>query len=243
VPCPLEPCNGGPPVVPIVIRFSFHDFVPLAGSKRTFRRAAPYTADRDARRDALAAGCVAFLGTLCVGLLALQVPTSLFAPPAARVPALVSFGPQAPGLHVLEAHKKGGGSTKNGRDSNPKRLGVKVYGDQDVKAGGIIVRQMGNKWHPGRNVGEGRDFTLYSLKDGVVRFETVKGRKAVSVYDAPERPPPARHLARKDMKWPPRKSALRELALATAAGQPRPTEDVEAETAEVDAPEATAGAQ
>jgi len=68
------------------------------------------------------------------------------------------------------AHKKGQSSSRNGRDSNPKMLGVKVYGGQVIKAGGIIVRQRGTKFHPGKNVGCGRDFTLFALKDGVVQF-------------------------------------------------------------------------
>ena len=72
------------------------------------------------------------------------------------------------------AHKKGVGSTKNGRDSNPKMLGVKVFGGSDIKAGGIIVRQRGTKFHPGTNVGVGKDHTLFALVDGHVQFK-VKG--------------------------------------------------------------------
>ncbi len=68
------------------------------------------------------------------------------------------------------AQKKGGGSTRNGRDSNPKMLGVKVYGGQVINAGGIIVRQRGTKFHPGTNVGIGKDHTLFALADGVVSF-------------------------------------------------------------------------
>ena len=68
------------------------------------------------------------------------------------------------------SHKKAGGSTKNGRDSKAKRLGVKVYGEQAVKAGSIIVRQRGTKFFPGTNVGMGRDFTLFALKEGKVEF-------------------------------------------------------------------------
>lgn len=81
------------------------------------------------------------------------------------------------------AHKKGTGSTRNGRDSNAQRLGVKRYGGQVVRAGNILVRQRGTKFHPGNNVGIGRDDTLFSLVDGVVTFER-KGRhrKKVSVY-------------------------------------------------------------
>jgi large subunit ribosomal protein L27 len=81
------------------------------------------------------------------------------------------------------AHKKGGGSTRNGRDSESKRLGVKVYGGQAILAGGIIVRQRGTQFHPGVNVGIGKDHTLYSLVDGTVQF-SVKGalnKRTVSV--------------------------------------------------------------
>ena len=81
------------------------------------------------------------------------------------------------------ATKKAGGSTKNGRDSNPKYRGVKAYGGEFVTAGSIIIRQVGTKIHPGSNVGMGRDFTLYSKIDGVVKFEHVRrDRKKVSVY-------------------------------------------------------------
>ncbi len=72
------------------------------------------------------------------------------------------------------AHKKAGGSTRNGRDSNPKMLGVKVYGGQKILAGGIIVRQRGTEFHAGGNVGMGRDHTLFATSDGIVRF-AVKG--------------------------------------------------------------------
>lgn len=82
------------------------------------------------------------------------------------------------------AHKKGVGSSRNGRDSNPNRLGVKRAGGQPVRAGGIIVRQRGTRIHPGRNVGRGKDDTLFSLIDGVVTFERIRARKVVSVYAA-----------------------------------------------------------
>lgn len=83
------------------------------------------------------------------------------------------------------AHKKAGGSSKNGRDSNPKMRGVKRFGGQVVNCGEILVRQCGTKIHPGNNVGLGRDFTLYSTIDGVVKFERYdKARKKVSVYPA-----------------------------------------------------------
>ncbi len=74
------------------------------------------------------------------------------------------------------AHKKAGGSTRNGRDSESKRLGVKIYGGQEVAAGNIIIRQRGTKFHPGVNVGCGRDHTLFARAAGVVEF-TVKGRR------------------------------------------------------------------
>ena len=76
---------------------------------------------------------------------------------------------------------KGGGSTRNGRDSNAQRLGVKAFGGTEITAGTIIVRQRGTRFHPGKNVGKGKDDTLFSLVDGVVEFGQVKGRKAVSV--------------------------------------------------------------
>jgi large subunit ribosomal protein L27 len=83
------------------------------------------------------------------------------------------------------AHKKGQGSTTNGRDSAGKRLGVKKYGGQIVKAGNIIVRQRGTKIHPGQNVGLGSDYTIFSKIDGAVKFEQKeKNRKRVSVYSA-----------------------------------------------------------
>ena len=83
------------------------------------------------------------------------------------------------------AHKKGLGSSKNGRDSIGKRLGVKKFGGQKVIAGNIIIRQRGTKVHPGENVGLGRDYTIYSLIEGVVTFEYSKGNKQrVSVYAA-----------------------------------------------------------
>lgn len=81
------------------------------------------------------------------------------------------------------AHKKGVGSSRNGRDSESKRLGVKLYDGNAVRAGGIIVRQKGTKFYPGNNVGIGRDYTLFSLVDGLVKFEPIRrDRKQVSVY-------------------------------------------------------------
>ena len=80
------------------------------------------------------------------------------------------------------AHKKGAGSSRNGRDSNSKRLGVKRYGGELVIPGNIIIRQKGTKYRPGNNVGLGRDYTIYALIDGQVEFENKQGRKYVSVY-------------------------------------------------------------
>ncbi len=79
------------------------------------------------------------------------------------------------------AHKKGLGSSKNGRDSQSKRLGVKRFGGEFVKAGNIILRQRGTKYIPGSNVGLGRDYTIFSLIDGKVKFTTKSGRKVVNV--------------------------------------------------------------
>jgi large subunit ribosomal protein L27 len=83
------------------------------------------------------------------------------------------------------AHKKGEGSVKNGRDSQSKRLGVKIFGGQPVVAGNIILRQRGTEYHPGKNVGVGKDFTLFALTDGVVEFKKGKGdRTFVSILTA-----------------------------------------------------------
>ncbi len=85
------------------------------------------------------------------------------------------------------AHKKGSGSSRNGRDSISKRLGVKRYGGQFVRAGNILVRQRGTKIRPGRNVGMGKDYTLFATVDGIVHFETLRGgRKRVSVIPLAE---------------------------------------------------------
>ena len=84
------------------------------------------------------------------------------------------------------AHKKAGGSSRNGRDSAGRRLGVKKFGDESVLAGNIIIRQRGTTWHPGVNVGMGKDHTLFALTDGRVRFLTKAGRAFVSVMPAQE---------------------------------------------------------
>ena len=80
------------------------------------------------------------------------------------------------------AHKKGVGSSRNGRDSNPNRLGVKRYAGERVLAGNILVRQRGTRFHPGSNVGRGRDDTLFAKADGVVKFENQRRRRVISVY-------------------------------------------------------------
>ncbi|KAL3653836.1 60S ribosomal protein L27 [Castilleja foliolosa] len=112
--------------------------------------------------------------------------------------ASVSF-PIKPPLTIESAHKKGAGSTKNGRDSPGQRLGVKIFGDQAAKAGSIIVRQRGTKFHPGNNVGLGRDHTLFSLIEGMVKFEKFgPDKKKVSVYPRVEQPEnPNSYKARK----------------------------------------------
>jgi len=79
------------------------------------------------------------------------------------------------------AHKKGAGSTKNGRDSASKRLGVKAYGNQTVKAGNILIRQRGLTVKPGHGASVGKDYTIFALRDGLVKFESDKGRKFISV--------------------------------------------------------------
>jgi large subunit ribosomal protein L27 len=84
------------------------------------------------------------------------------------------------------AHKKGEGSVKNGRDSQSKRLGVKIYGGQPAIAGNIIVRQRGTVYHPGKNVGLGRDFTIFALTDGIVEFKKGRGDKSFISVNAVE---------------------------------------------------------
>ena len=84
------------------------------------------------------------------------------------------------------AHKKGEGSVKNGRDSHSKRLGVKIYGGQPAIAGNIIVRQRGTTYHPGKNIGVGRDFTLFALVDGLVEFKKGKGDRTTVHINAAE---------------------------------------------------------
>ncbi len=88
------------------------------------------------------------------------------------------------------AHKKGVGSSRNGRDSEAQRLGVKKFGGQSVRAGNILIRQRGTKWHPGSNVGRGRDDTLFALIDGIVTFER-KGRTRTRICVYPKQAQPA----------------------------------------------------
>ena len=99
------------------------------------------------------------------------------------------------------AHKKGGGSTRNGRDSNSKRLGVKRFGGEFVVPGNIIIRQRGTKFHPGSNVGMGKDHTIFAKVEGYVVFERIRGRngqKRISVYPQIEDKPVATELAAGD---------------------------------------------
>ncbi|XP_058103098.1 large ribosomal subunit protein bL27c [Magnolia sinica] len=116
----------------------------------------------------------------------------------ARPNTSVSFPTKFP-LTIESAHKKGAGSTKNGRDSPGQRLGVKIYGDQVAKPGAIIVRQRGTKFHPGKNVGLGKDHTIFSLIDGLVKFEKFgPDRKKISVYPREVQPDnPNSYKARK----------------------------------------------
>ncbi|KAI3417931.1 uncharacterized protein J3R85_014063 [Psidium guajava] len=102
-------------------------------------------------------------------------------------------------LTIECAHKKGAGSTKNGRDSRGQRLGVKIFGDQAAKPGAIIVRQRGTKFHPGKNVGLGKDHTIFSLIDGLVKFEKFgPDKKKISVYPREVQPEnPNSYRARK----------------------------------------------
>lgn len=87
------------------------------------------------------------------------------------------------------AHKKGQGSTRNGRDSAGQRRGIKLFGGEAARAGNIIVRQLGTRIHPGKNVGMGRDYTLFALVDGTVQFDRMgKDRRRVSIVPAPEAP-------------------------------------------------------
>jgi large subunit ribosomal protein L27 len=109
-----------------------------------------------------------------------------------RLGALFSLDANSNGAHTM-AHKKGQGSVRNGRESHSKRLGIKVYGGQPVRAGGIIVRQRGTRYLPGRNVGRGRDDTLFALADGVVLVDG-QGRR-MNVVAHPQTVPGAAQTA------------------------------------------------
>mmetsp|Transcript_16036 Transcript_16036/g.52487 ORF Transcript_16036/g.52487 Transcript_16036/m.52487 type:complete len:160 (+) Transcript_16036:24-503(+) len=132
-----------------------------------------------------------------------SVSASRTAPVAAR-PA---------GLTVECAHKKGTGSVKNGRDSNSKRLGVKVYGNQPAQAGSIIVRQRGMTFKPGKGVKMGKDYTIFAVEEGMVQFTKKKTKnspggkgwhKEISIVDFPEPTPPSASRLRKYAKYSPR---------------------------------------
>ncbi|PKI60335.1 hypothetical protein CRG98_019271 [Punica granatum] len=118
---------------------------------------------------------------------------------AAPPPKLSISHPSKFPFTIESAHKKGAGSTKNGRDSRGQRLGVKIFGDQVAKPGAIIVRQRGTKFHPGKNVGLGKDHTIFSLIDGLVKFEKFgPDRKKISVYPREVQPEnPNSYRARK----------------------------------------------
>eukprot|EP00882_Tetradesmus_deserticola_P001355 GHRQ01001467.1.p1 GENE.GHRQ01001467.1~~GHRQ01001467.1.p1 ORF type:complete len:171 (+),score=62.51 GHRQ01001467.1:124-636(+) len=136
------------------------------------------------------------------------------------------------GLVIEAAHKKGAGSTKNGRDSESKRRGVKVFGGQPVKAGGIIFRQTGSTWHAGENVGLGKDYTVFSKVDGIVIYSKKKDQSKINVYPfehekaraavsathttAPKEGVPSRQERRKAM-YTPRAQQRAQQAAAVAA--------------------------
>ncbi|KAL9267316.1 Large ribosomal subunit protein bL27c-like protein [Drosera capensis] len=137
------------------------------------------------------AASISFLTTSLPRLSLTSTPSHKLSPlPLSSKPrVLLISAPKPKSLTILCAHKKGAGSTKNGRDSKGQRLGVKIYGDQAAKPGAIIIRQRGTKFHPGKNVGLGKDYTIYSLIDGFVKFEKYgPDKKKVSVY--PKEIPP-----------------------------------------------------
>ena len=139
------------------------------------------------------------------------------------------------------AQKKGGGSTRNGRDSESKRLGVKVYGGQAINAGSIIIRQRGTKVHPGTNVGLGKDHTLFALADGVVKFKKgFKGRSFVHVLpisaDAAPADAPAKAPAKKAAPAPVAEAAVEAASVAEAPAKKAPAKKAAAPAAEKKAP-------
>ncbi|KAK9804544.1 hypothetical protein WJX73_006986 [Symbiochloris irregularis] len=103
-------------------------------------------------------------------------------------------------VHIEAAHKKGGGSTKNGRDSNSQRRGIKVYGGQPVKAGGIIVRQLGSQFQAGPGVKVGKDFTLFATSEGIVIYRKTKYLRSISVVPKTEYQIPEGQLRKKDSR-------------------------------------------
>mmetsp|Transcript_31800 Transcript_31800/g.69486 ORF Transcript_31800/g.69486 Transcript_31800/m.69486 type:complete len:154 (-) Transcript_31800:144-605(-) len=142
--------------------------------------------------------------------MALSSSVSSFAGSRMAAPASAPVAARVAGLTIECAHKKGAGSTKNGRESRAQRLGVKVYGEQAVKAGGIIIRQRGYSVHCGPNTFVGKDYTIHSKIDGVVKFKKTFKEKSVSVeefeeveYDPPADPRRNRRLA----KYPSRATA------------------------------------
>ncbi|GJM92027.1 hypothetical protein PR202_ga08453 [Eleusine coracana subsp. coracana] len=138
-------------------------------------------------------------------------------------------------LTIQMAHKKGAGSTKNGRDSKGQRLGVKIYGDQVAKPGAIIIRQRGTRVYPGNNVGMGKDHTLFSLIDGLVKFEKYgPDKKKVSVYPYEKQPEnPNSYRARKREYF--RMQRERKKARAEGAVEPQLVLVAVDETSEVNA--------
>ncbi|TVU35975.1 hypothetical protein EJB05_17883, partial [Eragrostis curvula] len=138
-------------------------------------------------------------------------------------------------LTIQMAHKKGAGSTKNGRDSKGQRLGVKIYGDQLAKPGAIIIRQRGTRVYPGNNVGMGKDHTLFSLIDGLVKFEKYgPDKKKVSVYPYEKQPEnPNSYRARKREYF--RMQRERKKARAEGATEPQLVLAAVDETSEINA--------
>mmetsp|Transcript_15591 Transcript_15591/g.53255 ORF Transcript_15591/g.53255 Transcript_15591/m.53255 type:complete len:154 (-) Transcript_15591:323-784(-) len=116
----------------------------------------------------------------------------------------VVAAPVAAPLVVEAAHKKGVGSSKNGRDSNAKRLGCKVYGGQPVTPGNVIYRQRGSEWHAGPGTKLGHDYTVFAMTEGVVKFEKTKRKKRILVVPAPPPPPVGASRQAKYDKYTPR---------------------------------------
>lgn len=167
----------------------------------------------------------------------MQCASSLASSTVARRSVLAFSPVQRRALVIQNAHKKGAGSTKNGRDSNSQRRGIKVFGGQPVKAGGIIFRQVGSTWHEGTNVSMGKDYTVYSLVEGIVVYDKKKERPCIHVYPTdhtkavaavtathtkkPKEGVPSRRERRKAL-YKPRNSAEPALSVATTAVPVRP---------------------